>query len=233
MAHAFALLVVGFVLGLRHATDSDHVVAVTTIVSRTRTARAALAVGALWGLGHTLTILLVGGAIVLFGVVVPPRLGLSMEMSVAAMLVVLGTMNLAGALKGIREKADPAGGNAADGDGARTLVHGSVARPLAVGVVHGLAGSAAVALLVLATVRDPKWAIFYLSVFGIGTVSGMMLLTTAMAAPIAALAHRSRHAELTLVRLTGLVSICCGLVLAYRIGILDGLFGGVPTWNPR
>ena len=112
-------------------------------------------------------------------------------------------------------------------------MHGSVARPLAVGVVHGLAGSAAVALLVLATVRDPKWAIFYLSVFGIGTVSGMMLLTTAMAAPIAALAHRSRHAELTLVRLTGLVSICCGLVLAYRIGILDGLFGGLPTWNPR
>src|SRR5438552_12923166 len=84
----FAILALGFFLGMRHATDSDHVIAVTTIVSRARSARAALWVGALWGLGHSATILAVGGAIVLFGWIIPPRLGLSMEMSVAVMLIV-------------------------------------------------------------------------------------------------------------------------------------------------
>jgi high-affinity nickel-transport protein len=228
MAHAFALLVVGFVLGLRHATDSDHVVAVTTIVSRARSARAALAIGALWGLGHTATILLVGSAIVLFGIVIPPRLGLSMEMSVAAMLVVLGVMNLTGAIRRIREKAHSGSHPAGDEHGAKPHEHrfldvGGVVRPVVVGIVHGLAGSAAVALLVLATVHDPVWAILYLSVFGVGTVFGMMALTAAMAVPIAAVAGRSHDVERLLVRATGFVSISVGLVLAYRIGFLDGL----------
>src|SRR5204863_6415616 len=97
----FAILALGFFLGMRHATDSDHVIAVTTIVSRAKSARAALWIGALWGLGHSATILTVGGAIVLFGWVIPPRLGLSMEMLVALMLIVLGVMNLSGALKQI------------------------------------------------------------------------------------------------------------------------------------
>jgi hypothetical protein len=224
MAHALALLVVGFVLGLRHATDSDHVVAVTTIVSRARNARAAVAIGALWGLGHTATILLVGGAIVLFGIVIPPRIGLSMEMSVAAMLVVLGVMNLTGAIRRIREKAHPVD----EEHGSKPHEHrlldvGGVVRPVVVGIVHGLAGSAAVALLVLATVHDPVLAILYLSVFGVGTVFGMMALTAAMAVPIAAVAGRSRDMERLLVRATGFVSISLGLVLAYRIGFLDGL----------
>lgn len=228
MAHALALLVVGFVLGLRHATDSDHVVAVTTIVSRARNARAAIAIGALWGLGHTATILLVGGAIVLFGIVIPPRIGLSMEMSVAAMLVVLGVMNLTGAIRQIREKAHAGSHAAGDEDGKEPHEHrlldvGGIVRPIVVGVVHGLAGSAAVALLVLATVRDPVWAILYLSVFGVGTVFGMMALTAAMAVPIAAVAGRSRDVERLLVRATGFVSISVGLVLAYKIGFLDGL----------
>ena len=85
-----AILALGFFLGMRHATDADHVVAVTTIVSRERSPRSAIGIGALWGLGHTATILLVGGAIVVFGLVIPPRLGLSMELSVACMLIVLG-----------------------------------------------------------------------------------------------------------------------------------------------
>ena len=80
-----AILALGFFLGMRHATDSDHVVAITTIVSRERSPRSALWIGALWGLGHSVTILLVGGAIVLCGWVIPPRVGLSMEMSVAVM----------------------------------------------------------------------------------------------------------------------------------------------------
>ncbi|HEX3595880.1 MAG TPA: high-affinity nickel-transport family protein, partial [Polyangiaceae bacterium] len=90
---------------MRHATDADHVVAVTTIVSRERSIRSAIWIGALWGIGHMATILGVGGAIVVFGIVIPARLGLSMEMAVAALLVLLGAMNLTGALQSIERHA--------------------------------------------------------------------------------------------------------------------------------
>ncbi len=94
MIDFFAILALGFFLGARHATDPDHVVAVTTIVARERNLSRSAIIGILWGIGHTLTILLVGGMIILFGLVIPPRLGLTMELSVALMLVVLGIFNL-------------------------------------------------------------------------------------------------------------------------------------------
>jgi high-affinity nickel permease len=233
-----AILVLGFFLGMRHATDADHVVAVTTIVSRERSAGAALWIGAFWGLGHSVTILAVGGAIVVLGLVIPPRLGLSMEMSVAVMLVVLGMMNVTGAMRRVDEAAHGASSGTGDSgkthalSSARSHGLGRALRPLLVGIVHGLAGSAAVALLVLATIRDPKWALLYLVIFGAGTVLGMMLLTGAMIVPLAALTRRYGSVELVMSRITGLVSIAFGLFLAYKIGIVDGLFRGTPTWNP-
>jgi sulfite exporter TauE/SafE len=230
----FAILTLGFFLGMRHATDSDHVIAVTTIVSRARSARAALWVGALWGLGHSATILTVGGAIVLFGWVIPPRLGLSMEMSVAVMLIVLGAMNLSGALKQINHAAhrhahDP---RLDESPAEHVHVRGPL-RPLFIGVVHGLAGSAAVALLVLATIKSASMALLYLAIFGAGTLAGMLLLTFAMSLPISALSSRFGNVELLLSRVTGLVSVAFGLFLAYRIGIADGLLVGAPHWAPR
>lgn len=229
----FAILALGFFLGMRHATDSDHVIAVTTIVSRARSARAALWVGALWGLGHSATILTVGGAIVLFGWVIPPRLGLSMEMSVAVMLIVLGAMNLSGALSHINQLARRHQ-HVAEEEEAVPHVHvRGPLRPLVIGVVHGLAGSAAVTLLVLTTIKSAGMALFYLAIFGAGTVAGMMLLTLAMALPINALSRRFENAEQLMARVTGLVSIAFGLFLAYRIGIADGLLFGVPQWSPH
>jgi high-affinity nickel-transport protein len=230
-----ATLALGFFLGMRHATDSDHVVAVTTIVSRERTPRAALWIGALWGLGHSATIVLVGGAIVLFGWVIPPRVGLSMEMSVAVMLVVLGLMNLSSALTGIKQTAHRHR-HAGDGEDTSPPPHLHVRgplRPLAIGVVHGLAGSAAVALLVLATITSPTMALVYLGIFSAGTVAGMMLLTVAMALPITVLSKRFANFELTMARATGLVSIAFGLLLAYQIGFGDGLFTANPSWHPH
>src|ERR1700730_12459010 len=94
MATLFAIVLLGFFLGMRHATDPDHVIAVTTIVSRERTMRHAALIGALWGLGHTFTILVVGSAIILFNLTIPARLGLSMELSVGLMLILLGVLNL-------------------------------------------------------------------------------------------------------------------------------------------
>src|SRR5207302_279289 len=98
-----SIIFLGFFLGMRHATDADHVIAVSTIVSREHTLRSAILIGSAWGVGHTLTIVGVGGALILFSVVIPPRLGLSMEMAVGLMLIVLGMWNLTGILKWLQE----------------------------------------------------------------------------------------------------------------------------------
>jgi len=242
----FAILALGFFLGMRHATDSDHVVAVTTIVSREKSIRSASLVGALWGIGHTLTILLVGGAIVLFGVVLPPRLGLTMEFSVAVMLVVLGAMNVAGFRRDVKKlhraghEVDPARAGAEEphahapiGIIARVGGHDAALRSLVVGTVHGLAGSAAVALLVLTTIRDSRWALLYLFLFGIGTIAGMMLITSALAVPLVHTARRFPNWKLHMAWVTGVLSVCFGLLLVYQIGFVDGLFGSSPHWAPQ
>jgi hypothetical protein len=203
----FAVLGLGFVLGMRHATDVDHVAAVTALASRERSLRGALSLGTLWGVGHTLTVLLVGGAIVAFGLVIPERLGLSLELLVAIMLVVLGAMNFS---RAGRPHAHPH--------------RASVARPVIVGVVHGLAGSAAVALLVLTAIREPVWALSYLVIFGLGTILGMALLTATITLPLGALAGRFAGVERYVVRAMGVVSIAVGVWLGYQVGFVDGLF---------
>jgi high-affinity nickel permease len=238
MTSLLAICVLGFFLGMRHATDPDHVIAVTTIVSRQRTTAGAAMIGAIWGVGHTLTILVVGAGIILLGWVIPPRVGLSLELSVGVMLIVLGFMNLSGVLQRITQpEAHP---HAPDQTPLARLDRRlgglglyQTVRPLIVGVVHGLAGSAAVALLVLATIGNTGWAVLYLLVFGLGTIAGMMLITAGIAWPLtyagtrfAGLPHKLRLAS-------GVISLMVGLALAYRIGVVDGLFGADPRWTPR
>src|ERR1700731_3131470 len=102
MISFLSIIAVGFFLGMRHATDPDHVIAVTTIVSRQRNLLKAAFTGIFWGICHTLTIFVVGAAIILFGVVIPGRIGLSMELSVGLMLIILGVMNIASFLRTAR-----------------------------------------------------------------------------------------------------------------------------------
>ena len=102
------IVVVGFLLGMLHATDADHVIAVSTIVSRQGNVRSAASIGALWGVGHTLTVFLVGGAIILFSLVIPPRVGLGMEFAVAVMLILLGVYTLSGVTRWVRDNMFPA-----------------------------------------------------------------------------------------------------------------------------
>jgi sulfite exporter TauE/SafE len=226
------LVALGFVLGVRHATDADHLVAVSTIVARTRTVRAASLVGALWGLGHTVTILLVGGVIVVFRVVLPPRLGLSLELVVAIMLVVLGVLNFAGVHDGLSTRLglrhDHAVPSALEAQTPSRLL-----RALVVGVVHGLAGSAAVALLVLTTVRDRALAMGCIAIFGLGTVAGMMAMTSLFALPFTVASRRLARFERHVGWLAGAVSIAFGVVLIYQIGFGDGLFTADPRWTPH
>src|SRR6202167_828669 len=110
MIGLFSIIALGFFLGMRHATDPDHVIAVTTIVARYRKIGHAALIGAFWGVGHTLTILMVGSGIILFGWVIPARIGLSMEFSVRMMLILLGVLNLTGMLQWIASTASSAGG---------------------------------------------------------------------------------------------------------------------------
>src|SRR5207249_11614834 len=103
MITVLSIIALGFFLGMRHATDADHVIAVTTIVSRQRSIRHGALIGALWGVGHTITILVVGSAIILFSLVIPPRVGLTMELSVGLMLIILGILNLTGIMSWINQ----------------------------------------------------------------------------------------------------------------------------------
>ena len=232
----------GLFLGMRHSTDPDHVVAVSTIVSRERSVKQGAVIGMMWGFGHTLTIFIVGAAIILFNLTIPPRIGLSMEMAVAGMLILLGVLNLTGAMKRITARfqktpnadlAVPVDEGVKQGFAGRLVGrfgYFNLLRPLAIGLVHGLAGSAAVALLVLSMIHSPAWAIAYLVVFGLGTVAGMMLMTTVMAVPIA-LTGRSFSKHLTTA--SGLASVCFGLFLVYHLGFVDGLFTSHVHWTPE
>jgi len=230
MAQFLSMAFLGFVLGMRHATDPDHVIAVTTIVSRERRVDRAGGIGMLWGLGHTMTILLVGGAILLFDVVIPPRIGLTMEFSVAVMLVLLGVLSLVHRLHSHRHTGD----STAETKGERWFVlHHQSLRPLAIGVVHGVAGSAAVALLVLATISNAMWGVVYLAVFGIGTIAGMMLITTAISIPFAYTVRRLAGFNRSLGFASGLSSVGFGMFLIYQIAFIDGLFSSSAHWTPR
>jgi high-affinity nickel-transport protein len=231
MDSSLGAIALGFVFGLQHATDADHVVAVASIVSRTGRFASGALVGAFWGLGHTVTIAAAGMAIVLFNVTVTPRAGLSMELAVAFMLMALGVARILRLMRGREETPGQAlDGHGHDGPGfwlvLRTLGPAQAARSILTGLVHGLAGSAAVALLVLSTVRSPYGAVMYLLVFGLGTIAGMTAITALLSVPFAArlpILVRSRRA---LALGTGLLSLGFGLYLAVHISFVDGLLLG-------
>jgi len=235
----------GFVLGLQHATDPDHLVAVATIVTRERRFADGALIGTLWGLGHTLTLAAAGGAIIALGLTPGPVVGTGLELLVAAMLIVLGVWRLRDAAHGL--EGVPAAHLIADHDHGRVEAvhshphaHGSGAhrhphvhpsrrllaawrdgrlplRALIVGAVHGMAGSAAVSLLVLATLRSAAGAALYLAVFGLGTIVGMTALTAAMAYPVS-LALRVQRVRRVLAVGAGIGSI--GFGIAYAIHVL-------------
>ena len=258
-----SIMAVGFFLGMRHATDPDHVIAVSTIVTRNRNLGRAALIGAFWGLGHTITIFAVGTGIILFNLVIPARVGLSMEVSVGIMLIILGVMNVMAFLRAVRTAPDGANEDVHDESMVHShrhshggIVHSHLhthepaqslalldrslarfdayqhLRPLAVGIVHGLAGSAAVALLVLATIRDARWAVAYLLVFGVGTIAGMMVITMSLATTLKFAGRRQSMAR-KLAMASGLLSLGFGFFVVYQMGFVSGLFTGHPLWTPK
>jgi hypothetical protein len=182
---------------------------------------------------------------------------------VAAMLILLGVLNLTGTLRWLQERFIPgtqvpgAGITGGDCDEAKAQPVGSpvtsqvdspklshdrvshgiglynVVRPLVIGVVHGLAGSAAVAVLVVTTIRDSWRAIAFLLLFGVGTIAGMMLITAAIALPFAFTIKKFAGWNRRISAASGLLSLAFGLFLSYQIGFVDGLFTLHPHWIPR
>jgi hypothetical protein len=271
------IALLGLLLGMRHATDPDHVIAVTAILSREHRLAAATRIGVIWGLGHTLTVLAVGAAIIIFKFAVPVRLGLAMEFAVAITLILLGLGSVGALVRRTASRlfgtAPPQANDSTENPAERLIVHshththdgashhhphvhgadeefhrehvlppGALAqfaarRPLlrsfGVGLVHGLAGSAAIALLVLSAIPGPLWATLYLVIFCVGTIIGMGLITTAIATPMMVASRRMSSLHQRLVTGSGLLSFGFGLFLAYQIGIVDRLFDSAPIWIPH
>jgi ABC-type nickel/cobalt efflux system permease component RcnA len=277
-AAPLGIALLGLLLGMRHATDPDHVIAVTTILSREHRIGAAARIGVIWGLGHTLTVLIVGAAIIVLKIAIPTRLGLAMEFAVAIVLILLGVGAASKMLRHIALRVF--GDSARDSDSFfvhshphshSTATHGhphvhlhshdhhprtdpesfnkehdllddtplsfAARRPLlrsfSVGLVHGLAGSAAIALLVLSAIPQPLWATLYLAIFCLGTIIGMGLITTAIAAPFIVASRRLSWLHQGFVNGAGLLSFGFGLLLAYQIGVVDRLFSASPIWVPH
>ena len=253
MDAVLSVILLGLLLGIQHATDPDHVLAVATIVNeRPRFSSGAL-IGALWGVGHTVTIVGVGGAIILLNLTISPAVGLWLDLGVAAMLIVLGSARLVWTFRG-RDDVGPDHAHASHDHGTREAFHSHLhthegiphlhphlhpsrrllvavqavgmrqaLRSVSIGAVHGLAGSAAIALLVLSTIRNPYWAAAYLGVFGAGTILGMMAITAAMTLPFALTAGRFLRLNRALALGSGALSLGWGLFLLYQVGFVDGL----------
>ncbi|HZQ20679.1 MAG TPA: high-affinity nickel-transport family protein [Terriglobales bacterium] len=273
MINFLSIIALGFFLGMRHATDPDHVIAVTTIVTRERQILKSAWIGAFWGIGHTFTIFMVGAAIILFNVVIPPRLGLSMELAVGFMLILLGVINIAAFFRNVPVTLAESAYTDAHAPDSSELVHSHAhrhgdyvhshphshgeiehthsktpvawldrvfssytayrpLRPLVIGLVHGLAGSAAVALLVLASIRDPRWAVAYLLVFGVGTIAGMMVITMSIASTFHFARGRQKFLQ-QLAMASGVLSLGFGAFVAYHIIAVNGLLGAHPQWVPQ
>ena len=235
-----ALLGLGLVFGLKHAAEVDHVVAVSTIVSEHKSVFRSALVGGLWGVGHTVSLVIVGLLVLVFRVAIPVSVARWLEFGVALMIIGLGTV----ALVRVRQRAYVhMHRHSHDGyshfhihfhehetkhAGAVTSHSHAVSRlgfkPLLVGAMHGLAGSAALTLLVLSQIQSVLVGLVYLAAFGLGSTIGMLLMSGLIGLPFALSARRISRANFGLQTLGGLMSIAFGVWYACRSGIAGDLW---------
>ncbi len=224
----FTAVFFGFLLGIKHALDADHIVAVTTIVSRSRSILRSVLVGLSWGIGHTITLFVVGFAVLVFKLTIPDRLALFMEFIVGIILVLLGISvirQLMGSAhvhrhqhEGKRHSHSHAHGEAPGHN------HSHLRRPLLIGMVHGLAGSGVLTVLVLTTMPSVAQGLLFLLLFGIGSILGMLLFSGLIGLPFKFTARFSLRLNLWVQGVAGLISIVFGLFIMWQIGLVGGLF---------
>ncbi len=237
----FALLGLGLVFGLKHATEVDHVVAVSTIVSEHRNVWRSALVGALWGAGHTASLVIVGVLVLVFRVAIPARIANWLEFGVALMIITLGVVAM---LRVLRRRADVhLHRHSHDGQShvhihfheqgtehapAATAHSHSVSRigikPLLVGAMHGLAGSAALTLLVLTQIPSVLLGLLYLGLFGLGSTVGMLMMSGLIGLPFALSARRLSSFNYGLQTIAGALSVAFGLWYAFQTVVTNGLW---------
>lgn len=247
----FALLGLGLVFGLKHATEVDHVVAVSTIVSEHRNIFRSALVGGLWGVGHTASLVVVGVLVLVFRIAIVPDVAMWLEFGVALMIIVLGLLAV---VRVFRKRPDVhlhrhshdgqshvhihfhEPGTQHDTTAAphpkATAAHASHShaisqvgfKPLLVGAMHGLAGSAALTLLVLTQIRSIWLGLLYLAVFGVGSTLGMLLMSGLIGVPFALSSRRLSRFNYGLQSAAGCLSIAFGFWYAYETGVASGLF---------
>ena len=232
-SHGLTIMGLGFVLGLRHALDADHIVAVSTVLAERPSLRASGVVGLFWGLGHTLMLLLVGICVLALRVSIPETLAAAFEFCVGLMLVILG-LSLAHRLYREEWHVHPH-----EHGGRRHLhlhrhafrqdhVHAhwfqEARRPLFIGMAHGLAGSAALLLIVLSAAGTVFQGIGYILIFGIGSITGMIAVGTAISLPFVLSLSIGRGAFIAVQGLASLGSIGLGLLLMWRLSLGESGF---------
>jgi sulfite exporter TauE/SafE len=232
----FAILGFGFLLGLKHATEADHLAAVSTIVTERKSLFSSALIGGIWGLGHTISLFIAGIFVLLLNFQISEQTERTLEFCVGIMLFLLGVNVIRKLAQGghlhfhahehaghkhvhphIHEKA---------GEEAH-MHHGFSFSPRAlfIGMVHGLAGSAALMLLVIPTIESRAVGLLYIIIFGIGSIGGMMLMSFLVGLPFSLTAKKFNRLNHLLQGVAGLVSIALGLFIIYEKGITEGLFG--------
>lgn len=235
VATVFAL---GFLLGMRHAADADHVAAVATLATRSRSVAQTVLQGVAWGTGHTLTLMLFGGAVLVAGAIVPARAAQALELAVGVMLVALGVDAL---YRLWRARIHFHGHRHPDGAAhfhahSHRGDHGPhepdrhdhahpralATRALFVGIMHGMAGSAALIFLSVEAMRSPSLGIAYIAIFGLGSILGMALLSLAIAVPLRLTSRHLSRAHEGLSAGVGLATVMLGCYVVYRVGLGGG-----------
>jgi sulfite exporter TauE/SafE len=231
----YAAFGLGLILGVKHALDADHLIAVSTIVSEHKNLKWASLIGAFWGLGHTTTLFVVGVLVIGLRLTIPPRVALGLEFLVAVMLVALGVNILWRSFRSEKIHLHPH--NHSPEMHAHFHLHEtqeeghihphpfkSMRKPFFVGMVHGLAGSAALMLLVLTTIPSPLAGLLYIIIFGFGSVGSMLVLSSLIGLPFILTAQKFTVLNRWIRLVAGLASVAFGLFYGWEIGFHDGLF---------
>ena len=233
-----AVLGLGLVFGLKHATEVDHVVAISTIVSRHKNVFHSAFVGALWGAGHTASLLIVAAIVLSLRIAIPARVSGWLEFGVAVMIICLGISALRRALK--KNAHVHVHQHSHDGEShthihfhENTTEHAPAARsqhshalsrlgwkPVLIGMMHGLAGSGALMLLVLTQINSPWLGFLYVATFGVGSIFGMLAMSGLIGLPFAFSSSKLTHLHQRLQTLAAVFSICFGVWYAYKAAIL-------------
>ena len=214
---SLTLFGLGLVLGLQHALEADHVVAVSTLVSQTKSLKKSAVLGALWGLGHTLTLFIVGVGVLVFNLTIPDSLARLFEFFVGLLLTILGADLVRKVIRGeihLHKHEHPEAGvvHTHLHSHSHSPIHHHTHRSFFVGLVHGLAGSGALVLLVLTTVQSVSEGVVFILVFGIGSILGMWLTSIIIALPFKFIT-RFERANSTLRVVAGIISIALGLMV--------------------